>query len=322
MVSKTNTAIPTVRSHEVLISVRAVSVNPIDIFIRNGYGKELLEIAKSLPQPTGRDCSGVVVEVGRGVKRFKIGDEVWTAVPPPRQGTFAEFCAIDEKLVAHKPINWTHIEAASLPYVALTAYSCLVKYAQVKNGQTILLHGASGGVGSVALQYLKSRDCEVVATASPANIQRVASWGANFVIDYTEPSSFASLAPRSFDTVFDAAGSSDRSLVEEQSIPLLKDGGTYVTTKGGILPHFTDSLIRGAFCAGGDYLAHKRKNRRIRYFWGLFSADGLALEEMRVLAETGRLVPNIDCVFSFAQFKEAHEYQSKKRSAGKVVMVL
>jgi len=193
--------------------------------------------------------------------------------------------------------------------------------AKLQDGQRVLLHGASGGVGSVALQYLKARNCEVVVTASPSNFELVTRWRPDRIIDYTQPEPLAILKPKSFDIVFDAAGPEDRTMVEHQSIPLLKDGGVYVTSRGGLLPHLTNhTLVGGLLSAASDYFTLKRNNSRIKFYWGIFGPNGRALEEFRCLIESSLLHPNVDRLYQFHEFEEAHQYQLQKKSPGKIVL--
>src|SRR3954451_7783341 len=167
---------------DVLVQVHAAGVNPLDSKIRNGEFKLILPYR--LPLILGNDVAGIVVRVGRNVRRFKPGDEVYARPDKDRIGTFAEYIAMNEADVALKPRNLSMEEAASIPLVALTAWQALVERAKLKKGQKILIHAGSGGVGTIAIQLAKHLGATVATTTSSANADLVRILGADIVIDY------------------------------------------------------------------------------------------------------------------------------------------
>src|SRR6266566_486916 len=173
---------PELREDDVLVQVHAAGVNLLDSKIRNGEFKLILPYR--LPLVLGHDVAGVVVRVGSRVRRFKPGDEVYARLADGRIGTFAEFIAIAEDDVAHKPKALTTEEAASVPLVGLTAWQALVERANLKQGQKVLIHAGSGGVGTFAIQLAKHGGATVATTTSTANVDLVRSLGADIVIDY------------------------------------------------------------------------------------------------------------------------------------------
>lgn len=175
---------PEMREDDVLVEVRAASVNVLDSKIRNGEFKLLLPYR--LPLVLGNDVAGVVVRVGPKVRRFKPGDEVYARPDSARIGAFAELIAMNEDAVAHKPKTLSMEEAASLPLVALTAWQVLVERANLKKGQKVLIHAGSGGVGTVAIQLAKHLGAFVATTTSAANVDLVKRLGADVVIDYNK----------------------------------------------------------------------------------------------------------------------------------------
>jgi NADPH:quinone reductase-like Zn-dependent oxidoreductase len=208
---------PEVRPGDVLIAVRAASVNPVDGKISQGYARVRMEL--KFPHVLGRDCSGVVARVGSGVTAFKAGDEVYGAGDQTRSGTHAQFVAIDAATVGRKPKSIDHAAAASLPIAALSAYAGIVGTGQVKAGQKVLIHAGAGGVGSIAIQIAKHLGAFVAATSGPANLDFVKSLGADLAIDYTR-TDFAT-AITDCDLVFDLMGGD----VRFRSFPVLKPGG-------------------------------------------------------------------------------------------------
>lgn len=159
------------RANDVLVEIRAASVNLLDNKIRDGDFKLILPYR--LPLVLGNDVAGVVIRAGANVRKFKPGDEVYARPHQARIGTFAEYIAIDEADVALKPNNLTMEEAASLPLVALTAWQVLVERANVQKGQKVLIHAGSGGVGTIAIQLAKHLGAYVATTTSTANVDLV-----------------------------------------------------------------------------------------------------------------------------------------------------
>lgn len=145
--------VPDISPNEVLVRIVAASVNPVDWKIREGHLKQM--IPYPLPLTLGWDVSGVVDAVGAAVTRFKVGDAVYSRPDIKRNGTYAEYVAIREDEIAHKPKTISHVEAASLPLAGITAWEVLFTAAELKAGQTVLIHAGSGGVGSLAIQLAK-----------------------------------------------------------------------------------------------------------------------------------------------------------------------
>jgi alcohol dehydrogenase len=165
-----------------LVQIHAAGVNPLDCKIRNGEFKLILPYR--LPLILGNEAAGVVVRVGSRVRRFKPGDEVYARPDKGRIGTFAEFIAIAEDDVAHKPKALTMEEAASIPLVGLTGWQALVERANLKKGEKVLIHAGSGGVGTFAIQLAKHLGASVATTASAASFDLVKRIGADTAIDY------------------------------------------------------------------------------------------------------------------------------------------
>lgn len=161
---------------QVLVRVHAASINPIDWKMREGAFKDL-----QLPFTPGGDFSGVIEEVGPGVTEYRKGDEVYGDTGT---GADAEYVVAPVKQIAAKPRSLDHVQAASIPLVALTAWQCLFEHGQLKSGQTVLILGASGGVGSVCVQLAAQAGARVIGTASAENIERLRVLGCDVAIDY------------------------------------------------------------------------------------------------------------------------------------------
>ncbi|MFJ6657865.1 zinc-binding dehydrogenase [Streptomyces sp. NPDC091377] len=167
---------------QVLVRVEATSVNPLDLQTRRGDYRDQV----ALPAVIGNDVSGVVVGTGPGADDFRPGDEVWYLAPIfAGQGTYAEFHVVDQALVARKPEGLSHVEAAGLALVGMTAWEALAERARVRAGERVLVHGGAGGVGSVAVQVAKALGAEVVTTARARDHEFVAGLGADRAIDFS-----------------------------------------------------------------------------------------------------------------------------------------
>src|SRR2546422_2373595 len=215
---------PELRDADVLVRVHAAGVNVLDSKIRDGEFKLILPYR--LPLILGNDVAGVVVRVGSNVRRFKPGDEVYARPHQDRIGTFAEFIAMNEADVALKPKNLTMEEAASIPLVGLTAWQALIERANLKQGQKVLIHAGSGGVGTFAIQLAKHVGATVATTTSTANVDLVRSLGADVVIDYKNEDFAAVL--RDYDIVLNSLGKDTL----EKYLQLLKPGGKLISISG------------------------------------------------------------------------------------------
>lgn len=193
---------PLLGDNDILIEVYAAGVNPVDWKIREGLLQDV--ISYDFPLVLGWDVAGVVAAIGKNVTAFKVGDEVYSRPDIERNGTYAEYVAVDEKYVAKKPRNLSFEEAASIPLVGLTSWQSLVKFANVQKGNKVLIHAGSGGIGTFAIQLAKSFGAHVATTTSTKNIQFVKDLGADTVIDYKTED--FSLLLHNYNIVFDVLG--------------------------------------------------------------------------------------------------------------------
>jgi NADPH:quinone reductase-like Zn-dependent oxidoreductase len=193
---------PMMNDDDVLIRVVGTSVNPGDWKIRAGHMKEMINF--SIPFIPGWDVSGVVQSVGKSVTAFVVGDSVFSRPDIARSGTYAELIAVRESEVARKPRTISHIEAGVLLLAGITAWEAMVTVGKEAEGQRVLIHAASGGVGSLAVQIAKARGAYVIGTSSSSNRELVESLGVDEFIDYTA-TSFQNSA-KEINLVFDTIG--------------------------------------------------------------------------------------------------------------------
>lgn len=213
---------------EVLIRIKAAGVNPVDAFAARGALKDAIPC--HFPLIPGWDVAGVVEDTGHAAKRFKPGDAVYAYARRPtlQHGTFAEYISLSEAYVANAPSSFTMEQSGALPLVGLTAWQALFDAGKLKSGQKILIIGASGGVGSVAIQLAKNTGAKVIAVASKANQTYMKKLGAHVTIDYAQDDVAADIkqaADGELDLIFDCS----RGDVLSKTHQLLKKGGHLVS---------------------------------------------------------------------------------------------
>ena len=278
---------------EVLIRVHATSVNPIDWKVREGDMKDFWP--HKLPLVLGWDLSGVVEELGRGVSRFKVGDEVYSVPDPTRDGTYADYIVVREPEVALKPKALHHVRAAAVPLAALTAWQALFDTAQVQSEQRVLIHGAAGGVGHFAVQLAKWKGAHVIGTASAANHEMLYELGADELIDYTRQR-FEDVA-RNIDVVLDTIGDD----TQERSWSVLKKGGNLVSLVQPPSEEKAKELGVRAAIIGGQ-------------------PNGAQLAEIARIIDAGKLAPVIDRILPFSEARRAQELSQSGHTHGKIVL--
>jgi NADPH:quinone reductase-like Zn-dependent oxidoreductase len=308
---------PTLKADELLVQVRAASVNPVDNMILTGLFKPILHF--QLPATMGSDLAGVVTEVGSRVTRFKPGDAVFASIFDQGTGAIAEFAVVPERLAVLKPANLDFVQAASIPMVGLTSWQALKERANLRAGQKVFIPAGSGGVGTFAIQLAKHLGAKVGTTTSTGNVELVSSLGADEVVDYKK---------QEFEKVlrgYDVALGSVRGDVIEKSLGILKPGGTIVSLVGPLDAAFArarrlNCVLRLVFGLMSRKIKCLAKKRDVTYSFLFAYPDGAQLAEIGKLLETERIRPVIDKVFPFEQAKEALEYLAQGRSRGKVVI--
>ncbi|AMW09523.1 alcohol dehydrogenase [Streptomyces qaidamensis] len=285
---------PKVGPDAVLVKVRAASVNPVDWKAREGYLDGIL--APVFPVVPGWDVSGVVVRPGVAVSEFDVGDEVIGYVREDflSRGTFAEYVAAPLRTLARKPRNLSFEEAAGLPLVGLTAYQVLINVLQVKRGETVLVHAAAGGVGSIAVQLGVHLGARVIGTASESNHDFVRGLGGEPVV-YGEGlgERVRGLAPEGVDAVFDTVGGD-----------ALKVSANLLAPEGRLVSIADNDVVE----YGGRY-----------YF---VRPDAQDLQRLADLAEQGVVSVHVDATFPLERAADAHRLNQEGRTRGKIVVTV
>jgi NADPH:quinone reductase-like Zn-dependent oxidoreductase len=291
---------------EVLIRVRAASINAADRYLMRGEPR-LLRLGTGVKRPKnprlGADVAGSVEAAGGNVTTFKPGDAVYGDLSGSGWGAFAEYVVAPAGILAPMPANLTFEQAAAVPMAAVTALQGLRDKGEIRPGQRVLIHGASGGVGAFAVQIAKALGAEVTAVTSPRNLELAQSLGADHVIDYTRED-FSRKGQR-YDLILAANG--DRSLGDYRRA--LAPGGVLVNSGGGMGQTFRALLLGPAISlAGGKVRALVAKPSR---------ADLIFLTG---LIEAGQIAPVIDECFPLAETAAA--FRAAGRPRGKVVITI
>jgi len=302
---------PVPAAGEVLVRVRAAAVNALDWHFVRG-DPYVARLSLGLRRPTvpvrGRDFAGVVEAVGPGVTTFGPGDEVYGEA----NGSFAEFAIAPLAAIDRKPANLSFEQAAAIPLAGITALMGIRDAAQVHKGQTILINGASGGVGPYAIQLAKQFGAEVTAVCRTRNVELVRSVGADHVVDYTRED--FTRGGRRYDAVFDLVG--NRSMSECRRV--LRPGGVLVLSGGGV--------YRGGSLLGPIGLIIKatltRRFVRDRVVVLTARPSSAHLATLRELAEAGRLTPVIDRTYPLAEVAAAITYLEGEHARAKVVITV
>ncbi|MBK9209804.1 MAG: NAD(P)-dependent alcohol dehydrogenase [Anaerolineales bacterium] len=289
---------------EVLVKVHAASANPADWHIMRG-APFLARLVNGLFKPKhprlGADVAGRVEATGKNVTQFHTGDEVFGELSLNKMGSFAEYVCASEDTFALKPVNMTFEQAAAVPLAAFTALQGLRDKGQIKSGQKVLINGASGGVGTFAVQIAKSYGAEVTGVCSTRNLELVRSIGADHIIDYTKED-FTNNGQH-YDFIFDAIGN--------RSVSDLKRA---LTPNGiGSIAGFTSlPLLFSAMFFGGKQVG----------LMETASANKKDLLFIKELLESGKIVPVIDRAYPLSETPEAIRYLETSRARGKVVITV
>ncbi len=301
---------PVVKADEVLIRIRAAAANPADWRVMRG-DPYLMRVTTGLRKPRrvavlGSDMAGQVEAVGKDVTRFRPGDEVFAEVDA---GGFAEYISFPEDLLAHKPTNLTFEQAAAVPMTAMTALQGLRDPGRIEAGQKVLINGASGGIGTFAVQIAKSFGAEVTGVCSTRNVDLVRSIGADHAIDYTRED-FTNAAQR-YDLILDTVGNHSLAAFRRALVPK----GTLVVTGGGggrwfgPLTQILSAIVSSPFVS-----------QRLVPVYGRRSKDDLDI--LKGLIEAGKVTPVIDRTYPLPEVPEAIRYLETRHTRGKLVITV
>ncbi|MCB8983555.1 MAG: NAD(P)-dependent alcohol dehydrogenase [Ardenticatenaceae bacterium] len=297
---------PRLSENEVLVKIHAASINFGDKALVKGepflvrlMGYGLLKPKHAIP---GGDMAGRVEAVGRNVKQFQPGDEVFADIGGCGFGAFAEYVAVPEDVLVLKPANVTFEEAASVPQAAVVALQGLRDKGQIQPGQKVLINGASGGVGTFAVQIARAVGAEVTAVCSTKNLDLGSSIGADHVIDYTEED--FTKGTQSYDLIFDIVA--NRSVSDYMQV--LTPQGNYVACAFNATSLFLGPFISKKGGKKASSLVHK-PNRKDLVF-------------MKALLESGQVVAVIDRCFPLSEVAEGMRWLENGRHHGKVVITM
>ncbi len=294
---------PSPGSNDVLVEVHASSVNPKDWKLNTNISAMLPKIGTLADiNLIGDDLSGVVVEVGKNVSQFKVGDEVYGMDMRLRTAACAEYAVISQKRIAHKPKNISFYQAASVPLAALTALQAFF-LGGLQQGSQLLVIGASGGVGTFAVQIAKAMGATVTGVCSSRNIELVKSLGADRVIDYTKEDFKQSTLE--FDIIFDATAYESLSSCSS----LLDSEGIFISTAGH---------GKAIFNTYRPYLFQGKKEAKAVWVES-YTKD---LNTLKELIESDLVKPIIDSEHSLENINDAYERSRSGRSQGKVVITV
>jgi NADPH:quinone reductase-like Zn-dependent oxidoreductase len=283
---------PIAKQGEVLVQVYAAGVNPVDWKIREGFLKQVFDYP--LPVIVGTDFSGIVAAVGEGVTTLQPGQEVYGVVDMMLSGAYAEYALGYVEAIAPKPKTLDFIHAASVPIVAMTAWQALFEEANLQLGQTILIHGAAGGVGSYAIQFAKWKGAQVIATASAANADYVQSLGADQVINYVAQPFEQQV--KEVDVVLDLVGGETQA----RSWQALRASGVLVSTVG-----VSQIDIPQGIRAVAVFVNPKINGQ---------------LQQIAQLIDAGQIKVIVERTFDLAEAAKAQEFSQHMHPRGKLVL--
>lgn len=284
---------PSPANDEVVIKIHASGVNPVDCKIRAGLAQGKFPI--EFPLIPGWDVSGEIEEVGSDVLNFRKGDEVYSRPDPTRNGTYAEYVVVKADQVNSKPKSIDHDKAAAVPLAGLTAWQGLFEHGDLKAGQKVLIHAASGGVGTFAVQFAKWKGAYVIGTASEENIDFLYDLGADEVIDY-KTEKFENKV-KNVDLVFDLIGGE----TQKRSLSVIRQGGRLVTT---VQP-------------GNQEVAKEKSIKLIGYMAKSYPAD---LQQIADLIDSGKIKPIVTRILPLKEAAKAQELIDSHHTRGKIVL--
>lgn len=291
---------PTIKPDQVLVKIHASSVNPVDWKIRQGLLQPIS--GYNFPKVLGSDLAGEVVEVGSQVTRLGVGDQVYGFVNPLFGGAYAEYVAVPAGNLTHKPQNMTYAEAATVPVAGLTALQGLLDLGQLRPGQRVLINGASGGVGTFAVQIAVALNADVTAVCGTSNVDIVKRLGAHTVIDYTQED--FTQQNIQYDIIFDAVGKQSFFNCEK----ILQSDGIYIST----LPTIDNmgATLQTLFFSG-------KKSKLV-----LAQPSRRDLDALGDLIEAGKIQTVIDRTYPLNDLAEAHTYSEMGRTVGKIAITV
>jgi len=285
-------SIPKALPNQVLVKLKASSVNPVDFKIRSGFFSG--QMTKPFPFTLGWEGAGIITEVGKEITLYKIGDEVMLMPNFMQGGTYAEYVAVNGNEIMHKPQVLSFAEASIIPFSLGTAYTALIEDAAIRSGQKILIHGAGGAVGQMAVQIAKNKGLFVIGTATGANIKELLDLGIDQVIDYATTDFSTEL--KDLDVILDLVGGQTLA----KSYAILKKGGTIISTTQP-----PNKLELDKFSITGKMTITKLEAKKF--------------EEVTHWIQEGKIKVKKPHVYDLSEAKEALSLVENRRSKSKIV---
>jgi NADPH:quinone reductase-like Zn-dependent oxidoreductase len=286
---------PAPGADEILVKIAAVGVGPWDGWIRAGKSA----LPQPLPLVLGADFSGEIVETGRGVSELRLGDQIYGVTNPHFIGAYAEYAVASAAMISNKPTSLTHVEAASVPVVSVTAWQALFDHARLKADQTVVIHGAAGNVGSYAVQLARHAGVQTIVTVGTDDVSVVRDLGANTVIDYRTQRFEEEV--RDADAVIDLVGGE----TQDRSFQVLRRGGRLISA-----------------VSKPDRRLAERHGVEAMFF--LVNVTQHCLSEIARLVDDGKLRTRVGAVLPLADAREAHLMLERVRPQpkGKIVLAV
>ncbi|SNT10983.1 NADPH:quinone reductase [Streptosporangium subroseum] len=286
---------PVAGAGQVVVQVAGTPFNPVDAVIRAGFLREVFPV--TFPHIPNIDVAGVITEVGEGVSGWQAGDAVVAFLPMTAPGAAAEYVSAPAEILAAAPRTVDLADAAALPSSGLTAWQALFEHAEVKAGQSVLVNGAGGAVGGYAVQLAKRAGASVTATASARSLDRIRSYGADRIIDYTSTPVLEAVAGQRFDVVLNLATTSPQETA--RLVDLVADGAVFVST-----------TTPGPDDAG----------RGVRTVRVLTRSDATQLTELVTRVDAGELKIEVAERRPLADLAAVHDEAAAGRLAGKTIL--
>ncbi|XP_012267366.2 reticulon-4-interacting protein 1, mitochondrial [Athalia rosae] len=328
------------KPNDVLIKIEAASVNPIDLAVSRGYGATILNAMRKMnalkddfdviefPLTLGRDFSGIVISKGHSIgDRLTLGDKVWGVIPVEQQGCHAEYVVVDGNLVNHRPTNLSHLEASSILYAGLTAWSALwitgglwlKTNVPTTYNKRVLVLGGSGGVGTLAIQLLKAWNMQVVTTCSTDAVELVEGLGAHVVVDYNDQNAESQILEEGpYDIILDCCN---------QGIDVIRAKGyphnTFITLNSPLLRNIDEyGWVAGSMKNIGELIKYNVPMIENKSFvkWAVFVPSQTGINVIQKFVESGKIRPVIEKVYPFSDLPEAYGRMEKGHLRGKVVI--
>lgn len=317
-VSINEVPIPELKENEVLVKVIAAAVNPLEILQLTGSVRLIQDY--SMPLTLGNECSGIVEKVGAKANDFHIGDRVYARLPVDRIGAFAEYVAVSHDALAKMPAGYDFLTAAAIPLAGLTAYQGLVEELEVESGKTILITGASGSFGQIAVPIARSMGLRVIATGNSRSQERFLKMGVERYIDYRKENYWEVLSD--IDYVIDTLGANEF----EHELSVLRKGGRLLSLRNAPNRMFAIQnrfswFKRTLFTLAGSKYDSSAGKQGKEYRFMFVRSNGDQLRQVTEIIEKQNIMPDIDSrIFSLSQVNDALMLVAKGKTDGKVII--